>query len=135
MSADEHHVSAAGSFVRPSCASRTPCAIGTFPPSFSFVSLRSSEQGQVRCVNGKLKLKLGLATPGEKGKTTTVRSDCSLIEARFTFVNLKVLFMTTYAVGGRASNATRAAGSVGCIGGSYLGQDTVGPPGGGPINC
>ena len=32
-----------------------------------------------------MKLKLGLATPGEKGKTTTVRSDCSLIEARFTF--------------------------------------------------
>ena len=29
----------------------------------------------------------------------------------------------------------RGAGSAGCIGGDYLGQDTVGPPGGDPINC
>ena len=41
--------------------------------------------------------------------------------------------MHSYAVGGEP--AQRGAGSAGCIGGDYLGQDTVGPPGGDPINC
>ena len=36
--------------------------------------------------------------------------------------------------GEKASHAAcLSAQSAGCIGGSYLGQDTVGPPGGGPI--
>ena len=40
-----------------------------------------------------------------------------------------------YAVGGLGWWQQRGAGSAGCIGGDYLGQDTVGPPGGDPINC
>ena len=40
-----------------------------------------------------------------------------------------------YFLCGQGGSQQRGAGSAGCIGGDYLGQDTVGPPGGDPINC